>query len=248
MNFAESEPAVPHDSQGIRDGSAGRSTATVRDDQRQFPPTVGKRVNRVIAAWSRWLHIYMSMFGLATVLFFSVTGLTLNHPDWFFDETTTQLNGSVAVKLVNSGASPPADWDEYDYSFAVSKLAVAEHLRAKHRLSGSVTDFLAFEDECEVTFQGPGYAATARIARATGAYTVDVTANDLVSVLNDLHKGRHTGKAWSAVIDVSAILSALIAASGFLLIFYLRLRRFTGLLTGGAGVVVLAVMYFVATS
>ena len=31
----------------------------------------------------RWLHIHLSMFGLAVVLFFSVTGLTLNHPDWF---------------------------------------------------------------------------------------------------------------------------------------------------------------------
>ena len=36
------------------------------------------------AAFARWLHIYLSMFGLAAVLFFSVTGLTLNHPDWFF--------------------------------------------------------------------------------------------------------------------------------------------------------------------
>ena len=32
----------------------------------------------------RWLHIYLSMFSLAVVLFFSVTGITLNHPDWFF--------------------------------------------------------------------------------------------------------------------------------------------------------------------
>ena len=29
----------------------------------------------------RWLHIYLSMFGLAAVLFFSVTGITLNHPN-----------------------------------------------------------------------------------------------------------------------------------------------------------------------
>ncbi len=28
----------------------------------------------------RWLHIYLSMFGLAAVLFFSATGITLNHP------------------------------------------------------------------------------------------------------------------------------------------------------------------------
>ena len=33
----------------------------------------------------RWLHVYLSMISLAVVLFFSVTGITLNHPDWFFD-------------------------------------------------------------------------------------------------------------------------------------------------------------------
>jgi hypothetical protein len=28
------------------------------------------------------------MIGLAVILFFSVIGLTLNHPDWFFAEKT----------------------------------------------------------------------------------------------------------------------------------------------------------------
>lgn len=31
----------------------------------------------------RWLHIYASLLGLMTVPFFGVTGLTLNHPNWF---------------------------------------------------------------------------------------------------------------------------------------------------------------------
>ena len=39
----------------------------------------------------RWLHIYLSMFGLAAVLFFSVTGITLNHPDWFFGEAERRV-------------------------------------------------------------------------------------------------------------------------------------------------------------
>ena len=48
----------------------------------------------------RWLHIYVSMFGLAAVLFFSVTGLTLNHPDWF---------GEAARRVSVRGAMPP-EW------------------------------------------------------------------------------------------------------------------------------------------
>ena len=32
--------------------------------------------------WMRWLHAYTSMISLVVVLFFGVTGLTLNHPTW----------------------------------------------------------------------------------------------------------------------------------------------------------------------
>ena len=201
----------------------------------------------MLASWSRWLHIYLSMFGLAVILFFSVTGLTLNHPDWFFAERTVQSTGNLNVDWLNNGGPPPANWDQYDHSHEVAKLEIAEYLRAEHRLHGTVTDFLAFQDECEVTFEGPGYAATARIARDGGDYTLDVTANDFVTVLNDLHKGRHTGQAWSWIIDLSAIIGTLVAVSGFILIFFLRLRRQTGILTAIVGSLALAAMYWIAT-
>lgn len=207
-----------------------------------------RRVRHLLASWSRWIHIYLSMFALAVILFFSITGLTLNHPDWFFAESTVQSTGAVEVAWLNNGNPPPPDWDEYDHSHAVSKLEIAEQLRSAHRLRGSVSDFLAFEDECELTFQGPGYAAIARISRETGDYSVDVTSNDLVTVFNDLHKGRHSGEAWSWVIDLSAVVGVLVSISGFVLIFFLRMKRRTGLLTAVLGTGILWGMYAFATS
>ena len=38
---------------------------------------------------ARWLHIYGSMASFAVVLFFAVTGLTLNHQDWFANQQVT---------------------------------------------------------------------------------------------------------------------------------------------------------------
>lgn len=188
------------------------------------------------------------MFGSAVILFFSVTGLTLNHPDWFFEESLTQHSGQIDAAWLNSEASPPEDWDEYDFSHQVQRLEVSEFLREQHGLRGTVTDFLAFEDECEVTFQSPGYSATARITRQSGDYTVDVLANDLVTVMNDLHKGRHSGETWSWVIDVSAVIGTLVGISGFVLIFFLRLRRVPGLLTAVAGGLLTWYLYTVAVS
>src|SRR5215210_2520816 len=59
------------------------------------------------AAVMLWLHIYLSMFGLAAVLFFSVTGLTLNHPDWFFAgaERSVQARGRMDPKWLHPPAS-----------------------------------------------------------------------------------------------------------------------------------------------
>jgi hypothetical protein len=188
------------------------------------------------------------MFGLATILFFGTTGLTLNHPSWFFDESTRQATGHVSREYLELSVAAPENWDEYDYSHLVDKLRVAEHLRAEHHLRGAVTDFLAFEDQCEVTFSSAGYAATARIDRHTGSYAVDITTNDFVSIINDLHKGRHTGRAWSWLIDVSAILSVVVSLTGFLLIFFLKLRRRPALLVATGGTVAVWVMYRLATS
>ena len=50
---------------------------------------------RQLASLSRWLHIYLSMVSFGVLFFFAVTGLTLNHTDWF-----SQAQKTVQVKCV----------------------------------------------------------------------------------------------------------------------------------------------------
>ncbi|OYW12046.1 MAG: hypothetical protein B7X34_02305, partial [Acidobacteriia bacterium 12-62-4] len=53
---------------------------------------------RRTATAARWLHIYGSMVSLSLLLFFSVTGLTLNHADWFAaQQRTAQYQGQVPL-------------------------------------------------------------------------------------------------------------------------------------------------------
>ncbi|MCA9257911.1 MAG: PepSY-associated TM helix domain-containing protein [Planctomycetales bacterium] len=221
--------------------STSLSTSFVRS-------VASRSVRRAVIVWSRWLHIYLSMFAFAVMLFFSVTGLTLNHPDWFFDETVKQMQGRLSRDALHNFAPPPADWDQYDYGHEIDKLEVVEQLRRAYSITGAVSDFVAFEDECEVTFEAPGYAATARIDRRSGIYTLDVAQNDFVSVLNDLHKGRHAGAAWSWLIDASAVFCTLAAGTGFVLIFFLRLHRISGLLCAAAGAIVFVACAIWATT
>ena len=93
-------------------------------------------------------------------------------------------------------------------------------------------------------FKGPGYEADATIDRATGNYDLSVSPFSLVAVLNDLHKGRDTGKKWSAVIDFSAVLMTLVSLTGLTLIFFLNKRRFSGLVLVAVGALLSCLVVF----
>ncbi|MFN4920086.1 MAG: PepSY-associated TM helix domain-containing protein, partial [Planctomyces sp.] len=156
------------------------------------------------------------------------------------------VEGTVPREWLHLQQPPPENRDESDYGHEVDRLAVVEFLRGEHGLSGRMTEFFSFQDECEVTFQGPGYAATARIRRDDGTYSISVISNDLVSMLNDLHKGRHTGAEWSVVIDISAIISALVAITGLILVFFLKLHRKLRLSLAVAGILLILWMFRIA--
>lgn len=210
----------------------------------------------------RWLHIYVSLLGFAALMFFAVTGITLNHPTWFGGDlqTVTELKGSVPTAWVaprpmeaapegaGSGEAPsesdaaPATETVAPASETVARLEVVEHLRKEHGLRGAVSEFRIDDSECMVLFKGPGYAADVFIDRATGSYSVTQTVMGLMAVMNDLHKGRDSGEVWSWVIDITALLMVFVSITGFVLIFYLRRKRMSGVLTAVLGTIVLVVV------
>ena len=194
-----------------------------------------RHASRAFAAMARWLHIYLSLFAFATMLLFSVTGLTLNHPDWFGvgEAVTEDAAGEIDAELLGSSADDPE-------GHTVDMGGIAEAIRAVHRVSGMLGDVRTDDRECTLAWKGPGYAADAVVDRRTGRYTIAVTRHGVVAILNDLHKGRDTGAAWSLVIDVTAILLTLVALTGFALIFFIRRRRVAGLFTAVVGTAILA--------
>jgi hypothetical protein len=184
---------------------------------------------RQIMILSRWLHIYLSMASFGILFFFAVTGLTLNHADWFAKQQhTSQFRGIMNRKYLTK---------------EVAKLDVVEHLRSRHGIRGAVRDFRVEDTDCSVAFKGPGYAADVLIDRATGRYELTETRMGVFAVLNDLHKGRDTGTAWAWVVDLSAVLMTLVSLSGLLLIFFLQKKRLSGLLAAGVGAVLCYLAY-----
>lgn len=186
------------------------------------------------ASFSRWLHIYLSMISFVVVLFFSVTGLTLNHASWFDGKQVEQkYSGNVPIAWVNV-----ADTTQ------IKKLEIVELLRKSYGIKGYVSDFLIDDDQCSVSFKGPGYSADAFIVRKTGKFELTELKMGMGAVLNDLHKGRDSGKGWGWLIDVSAVFLVLVSLSGLVMLLFLKKRKVSGLLIAILGGTICWLIYY----
>jgi uncharacterized protein len=186
------------------------------------------------ASVSRWLHIYLSMLSFVVVLFFSVTGLTLNHADWFDGKEVEQkYSGNVPIAWVNV-----ADTSQ------IKKLEIVELLRKSYGIKGYVSDFFIQDDQLSVAFKGPGYSANTFITRKTGKFELTELKMGVGAVINDLHKGRDTGKSWSWLIDVSAVFLILISLSGLVMLLFLKKKKVSGMLIAILGGTICWLVYY----
>jgi hypothetical protein len=164
------------------------------------------------------------MFSLTIVLFFAVTGITLNHQDWFAGrELTSTRQGTLDPSWLHT---PDGD---------VDRLLIVERLRASEGLVGAVADFRVDEEAADVALKGPGYSADVMIDRTTGRFEITEVRMGIAAVVNDLHKGRDTGPVWKAVIDAAAGVLVFIALTGLVLLYFAHKYRVAGVLLIAAG-------------
>lgn len=189
-----------------------------------------------VAKLSRWLHIYLSMVSFAVVLFFSFTGLTLNHPSW--------LGGDKQVNIKNKGVLN-VKWVNNLDTNKIAKLEIVEFLRKTHNVKGYVSEIRIDEAEVSVTLKGPAYSADAFIDRETGKYELSEIKMGVVAIMNDLHKGRDSGSSWGWIIDISAVFLILVSLSGLILLCFMKKRRVAGFITGIIGLLICYLIYVI---
>lgn len=208
---------------------------TIGRRMRPTDPSNGAFWKRGMPRFMRWLHIYLSMVSFGVVFFFSVTGLTLNHAEKFGGSVhTKEEKGALNVAWVN-----PSDTNK------VAKLDIVEFLRSHYKISAPVSDFRIDDAQVSVSFKGPGYEADAFVDRQTGAYQIQQTTAGFVGIINDLHKGRDTGSAWSVFIDVAGIFLATVCLTGLVLLLYLKRRRAAGLIVASLGIALVYLIYVI---
>jgi hypothetical protein len=171
-------------------------------------------VNRKLLQWSRTIHIYLSVALLTVLVFFSLTGITLNHA------TTLGGEPEVTERTLETLPELPLDGD----GMIADSPELAQFLRKEFGLRRALVTLEHEDDVLLIDYRAPGGSALVEIDAFAGTAHYEATNFGVVAFLNDLHKGRDTGVIWKWLIDVSGVLAVLFSLAGFVLLLPNRYR------------------------
>lgn len=169
---------------------------------------------RRLLTW-HWVSSALALFGM---LLFAVTGITLNHAGQI---PATPVVETVEVQL------PAALVESLSAQAQAAPVKLPDDLR--HGLSdlgiGLGAAQLEWSDyELYVSLPRPGGDAWLSVDFESGELLYESTDRGWIAYLNDLHKGRNTGKAWSWFIDLFALLCIVFCLTG-LGVLYIHARE-----------------------
>lgn len=178
----------------------------------------------------RMLHTYVSAFAFMALLFFSVTGLLLNHPEWFESYEPSEHEASVTLSRA-----------EMDQALKAPEpgRAIAARVAAQTSLRGAYASADRQDETMLVRLDGPKGTSDLDVDLRSGVVRARVTRSNLTAVLLDLHRGKNSGAAWRWVIDLTAWIVLALSIIGFVLFFSLRLRLRSSMVLAVAGLFIL---------
>lgn len=179
---------------------------------------------------SRMLHAYLSAFAFLALMFFAATGLLLNHPNWV--DLTKMRETASTVTLTQDELAKAA-------SASDPNAALGALVASKTKLLGGYKSGETLDGEASLRFEGARGYADAYVDLASGSAEVTVKHANPIATINELHRGKNTGKAWAAVIDISAIVVLALSLIGYILFFSLRFRLVPSLILTGVSLLVL---------
>lgn len=192
--------------------------------RRPRPPR-GGNVRGEIYRQSRIWHGYLSAFAFIALIFFSVTGITLNHPEWFTPKAKEPaLETSLTLPPETLAAARAA---------ADPARALAEAVGRRTALRGAYRSGEVLDGEALIRLEGVTGSSDVFVDLETGDTEVTVARADLVTTLNELHRGKNAGAAWKWVIDLTGAVVLALSLIGYVLFFSLRFRLRTSLILTG---------------
>ena len=170
------------------------------------------------ARWLKTLHRWhwiSSAIALLGMLLFAATGLTLNHASQIEARpVVVDRKATLPAALLAGHSATPGD-AKHDAPLPAD-LADWAMQALKVDVRGRSAEWSP--DEIYVALPRPGGDAWVRIDRATGEAELEDTDRGWISYLNDLHKGRNAGTAWSWFIDAFAVACLVFTITGLVIL------------------------------
>ena len=145
---------------------------------------------------ARYVHGWLSAFAFIILLFFAATGLLLNHPEWFKSDQQEQ-----SFKLTLPSTLLHSIQDQENPS-----QPILDYVRQQHGLIGRYKSSEVLDGEVMIRLESPAGSTDVWVLLDNGETEITSKPASTVSLLNDLHRGKNVGTAWSWLIDISAII------------------------------------------
>jgi hypothetical protein len=178
----------------------------------------------------RMLHGYLSAFAFLALMFFSATGVLLNHPEWFEGYQPAEKQIAFALTPAELAAAKAAKPPGPALAAAAARHAPLAGAYASADIDGR---------QALVRLEGPKGSTDLTIDMATGKAEGRATRASLMAIIQDLHRGKNSGAAWRWVIDLSAWIVLAMSLIGYVLFFSLRFRLKTSLILTAASLLIL---------
>jgi hypothetical protein len=183
------------------------------------------------AFWLRHLHNWhwiSSAICLIAMILFAATGFTLNHAaDIEASPKTSQKTGQVPASLLQQLNAEVTQRSQKNVDTSLPA-SMVQWLETQHHIDAANKAAEWSPEEIYVALPRPGGDAWLRVNLEDGALEYEKTERGVIAYLNDLHKGRNTGKAWSWFIDIFALACLIFCITGlFLLKMHASNRRLT---------------------
>lgn len=185
------------------------------------PATAPRKRSGVQSPRARWMkqlyrwHWISSALCLVGMLGFAVTGITLNHAASIESRATVsqrhaELPPDLVTRLQGLASRAHDDTPLPDDVRAWLGEALDRDIPAR------AAEWSA--EEVYLSLPRPGGDAWLAIDLAAGNVEYELSDRGLVSWLNDLHKGRNTGTAWSWFIDLFSVACIVFTVTGLLIL------------------------------
>ncbi|MCP4595291.1 PepSY-associated TM helix domain-containing protein [Neptuniibacter sp.] len=177
---------------------------------------IKNKSNRLI----RTLHVYTSMLMLLIMLFFTITGITLNHRDWF---SSTEPAFQTEIPLPDSFATT-SQWESDPLQ---QGHLLRRWLQSEHAVYGNKVSYEWEPEEflLVIDIKQPGGFSIIEADIESGLILLEQQDYGFIATLNDLHMGRYSGDLWSLFIDLSALVMLFFTLTGFWLVIPQKKKR-----------------------